>query len=39
MTDFLAQTSEGWLLASLFAGALLDALPGPCLFVFGEVFS
>lgn len=38
MTDFLAQTSEGWLLASLFAGALLDALPGPCLFVFGEVF-
>ncbi|WP_291844568.1 VTT domain-containing protein [Maricaulis sp.] len=38
MIGILADTSETWLLASLFLGALLDALPGPCLFVFGEVF-
>ncbi|RKR03222.1 DedA family protein [Maricaulis maris] len=31
-------SSEPWLLASLFGGAFLDSLPGPCLFVFGEVF-
>ncbi len=38
MTGFLETAPDGWLLLVLFAGALLDALPGPCLFVFGEAF-
>jgi len=36
--DLITDLTDAGLLAGLFLGALLDALPGPCLFVFGEVF-
>ena len=38
MTGLLDSQSETWLLLALFGGAFLDALPGPCLFIFGEPF-
>ncbi|WP_203294652.1 DedA family protein [Maricaulis parjimensis] len=38
MTGVLESAPDSLVLLVLFAGAFLDALPGPCLFVFGEVF-